>query len=123
MLMDANVKEKVLSRPRATEIAKQPHPTDSLEELRKKFGSDGASDEEILLRFFSSKEDVERMRAAGPARRYTTDGNPLLDLVAELAKSNHRRSVFISKRGFSVRMEKTAAPNSSRAIKESHGTR
>ena len=35
-----------------------------------KFGGSGVSDEEILLRFFTSKEDVDYMRAAGPARLY-----------------------------------------------------
>jgi len=67
-VMDANVKEKILDRPRAKEIAERPHPTDSLQDLRKKYGGDGASDEDILLRFFSSKDDVDTMRAAGPAR-------------------------------------------------------
>ena len=63
--MDQNVKEKILNRPRAKEIAGRPHPTDTLQELRKKYG--GKNDEELLLRFFSSKEDVDRMYAAGPA--------------------------------------------------------
>ncbi len=104
--MDANVKEKILNRSRAKEIAERPHPTDSLQDLRKKYGSDGASDEEILLRFFSSKEDVDKMHAAGPVRSYTANGNPLLNLVAKLAKANDRSSVYISRRGFSLRLEK-----------------
>ena len=56
--MDRNVKEKILNRPRAKEIAARPHPTDSLEDLRRKYGGTGVSDEDVLLRFFSSKEDV-----------------------------------------------------------------
>ncbi len=75
--MDANVKEKILNRPRAKEIAERPHPTDSLQELRQKYGGAGVSDEDVLLRFFTSKEDVDRMRAAGPARSYIANGgNP-----------------------------------------------
>ena len=74
--MDRNVKEKILNRPRAKEIAARPHPTDSLEDLRRKYGGTGVSDEDVLLRFFSSKEDVERMRAAGPARAYPNLRNP-----------------------------------------------
>jgi len=104
--MDANVKEKILNRPRAKEIAERPHPTDTLQDLRKKYGGDGASDEEILLRFFSSNEDVDKMYAAGPARTYTANGNPLLNLVAELAKQKDRRSVFIQRPGFSLRLAK-----------------
>jgi len=105
-LMDPNVKEKVLNRPRAKEIAARPHPSDSLQDLRRKYGGAGASDEEVLLRFFSSKEDVERMHAAGPARAYTSNGNPLLNLVAELSKQENRRSVFIERPGFSLRMQR-----------------
>jgi oxaloacetate decarboxylase (Na+ extruding) subunit alpha len=105
-LMDPNVKERVLNRPRAKEIAERPHPTDSLQDLRRKYGGPGISDEEVLLRFFSSKEDVERMRAAGPARRYATKGSGLLNLVAELSKQEERRGVFIQRPGFSLRMQR-----------------
>jgi oxaloacetate decarboxylase (Na+ extruding) subunit alpha len=107
--MDANVKTKILDRPRAKEIAERPHPTDSLEDLRRKYGGAGVSDEEVLLRFFSSKEDVERMRAAGPPRAYNTHGSPLLNLVAELSKKTERNSVFIQRPNFSLRLEKRRA--------------
>jgi oxaloacetate decarboxylase alpha subunit len=104
--MDKNVKEKILNRPRAKEIADRPHPTDTLQELRRKYRGPSASDEEVLLRFFTSEEEVDKMRAAGPARSYTANGNPLLDLVAQLAKQKDRNSVFIQRPGFSLRMHK-----------------
>src|SRR4029453_9835708 len=101
--MDKNVKEKILNRPRAKEIAGRPYPTDTLEELRKKYG--GKNDEELFLRFFSSKEDVDRMYAAGPARSYASGGNPLLHLVTELSKQQDRSSVFIQRPGLTLRMQ------------------
>ena len=104
--MDANVKEKILNRPRAKEIAERPHPTDSLQDLRRKYGGEGVSDEEVLLRFFTSEEDVERMHAAGPPRSYSSNGNPLLNLVAELSKQTDRSSIFIQRPNFSLRLEK-----------------
>jgi oxaloacetate decarboxylase alpha subunit len=107
--MDADVKAKILDRPRAKEIAARPYPTDSLEELRRKYGGPGVSDEDVLLRFFSSKEDVERMRAAGPPRAYNAGGNPLLNLVAELSKKTDRHSVFIQRPNFSLRLERRRA--------------
>jgi len=107
--MDANVKEKILNRPRAKEIAERPHPADTLQELRRKYGSDGASDEEILLRFFSSKEDVDKMHAAGPARTYESNGNPLLNLVAELCKQAERNRVYIQRPNFNLRLERRSA--------------
>jgi len=108
--MDANVKEKILNRPRAKEIAERPHPTDTLQDLRRKFAGDGASDEELLLRFFSSKDDVDKMHAAGPARIFRANGgNPLLNLVGELSKQKDRRSVFIKHPGFSLRLQRRSA--------------
>ena len=104
--MDPNVKEKILNRPRAKEIAARPHPTDSLADLRRKYGGTGVSDEDVLLHFFSSKEDVERMRAAGPARAYTSLRNPILNLVENLSKTSDRHRVFIQSRDFSLRMER-----------------
>jgi oxaloacetate decarboxylase alpha subunit len=104
--MDANVKEKILNRPRAKEIADRPHPTDTLEELRRKYGGPSGNDEEVLLRFFTSEEEMNKMRAAGPARTYSSNGNPLLDLVAQLARQKERNSVFIQRPGFSLRMNK-----------------
>ena len=107
--MDKNVKDKILNRPRAKEIADRPDPTDSLQDLRRKYGGQGVSDEEILLRFFTSKDDVHRMHVAGPARAYLPDGNPLLDLVAELSKQTERNSVYIQNRTFSLRMSRRRA--------------
>jgi oxaloacetate decarboxylase alpha subunit len=104
--MDANVKDTVLNRPRAREIAERPHPADSLQDLRRKYGGPGVSDEEVLLRFFSSKQDVETMKAAGAPRSYTTSGNPLVSLVEELAKRPRRNSVYIRRGDLALRLEK-----------------
>jgi oxaloacetate decarboxylase alpha subunit len=102
--MDANVKAKILYRPRAKEIAGRPHPADTLPDLRKKYGGQGVSDEEILLRFFSSKEEVDKMHAAGPARGYTANGNPLLNLFAELSIPSERKSVLIQNPNFTLHL-------------------
>ena len=105
--MDQDVKAKILDRPRAKEIAQRPHPTDTLEDLRKKYGGQRVSDEEILLRFFSSKEDVEKMHAAGAPRSYIANGgNPVVNLIAELSKQKDRSSVFIQRPGLSLRLQR-----------------
>jgi oxaloacetate decarboxylase (Na+ extruding) subunit alpha len=108
-LMDPKVKQKILDRPRAKEIAERPHPTDSLDDLRRKYGGRGVSDEELLLRFFTSKEDVERMYAAGPARMFSSNGNPLLNLLKELTQNPERNSVYIRRHDLSLRLEKRRA--------------
>jgi oxaloacetate decarboxylase (Na+ extruding) subunit alpha len=104
--MDPNVKEKILNRPRAKEIAARPPPTDSLEDLRRKYGGAGVSDEQVVSRFFTSKEDVERLRAAGPPRNYQVNGNPLVNLIGELTRKPERGQVYIRKPNFSLRLEK-----------------
>jgi oxaloacetate decarboxylase alpha subunit len=104
--MDENVKERILSRPRARQIAERPLPTDSLQDLRRKYGGAGVSDEEVLLRFFSSKEDVDKMKAAGPARSYATCTNPLLNLMEELTKRPRSNSVYVRTGNITLRLEK-----------------
>ncbi len=104
--MDGGVKDKILNRPRAREIAERPHPTDSLQDLRRKYGGPGVSDEEVVSRFFTSKEDLERMRAAGPPRSYNTNGNPLRHLLDALSRPSERNQVFIRNAEFSLRLEK-----------------
>jgi oxaloacetate decarboxylase alpha subunit len=105
-LMGPDVKDKILNRPRAREIADRPHPTDSLADLRRKYGGSGTSDEDVVSRFFTSKEDVERMRAAGAPRRYMPRGNPLLSLIEELSKQPDRGSIYIQRPNFSLKLER-----------------
>jgi oxaloacetate decarboxylase alpha subunit len=107
--MDAKVRDKILNRPRAKEIAARPYPTDSLQDLRRKYGGPGVSDEELLLRFFSSPEDVEKMKAAGAPRTYASSGNPLVSLVEELAKHPLRNSVYIRRGDLALRLQKRQA--------------
>ena len=49
---------------------------------------------------------ADRMRAAGPARSYMRRDNPLVRLVENLSKQNHRNRVFIQNRNFTLCMEK-----------------
>ncbi len=107
--MDPDIKDKILSRRRADEIARRELPRTSLQELRGKFGGSGVSDEEILLRFLTSKEDVDAMRAAGPARLYANGGNPLLHLVEELTRATNRSSISVRRGDVSVHLRRNPA--------------
>ena len=108
-LMNPDVKDKVISRRRAGEVARRDLPQTSLQELRRKFGGPGISDEEILSRFFTSKEDVDKMRAAGPARLYVNGGNPLLHLVEELTRATNRSSISVQRGDVLVRLRRNSA--------------
>jgi oxaloacetate decarboxylase alpha subunit len=108
-LMDADIKDKILRRRRADEIAGRELPQMSVQELRRKFGGSGVSDEEVLLRFFTSKEDVDNMRAAGPARLYANGGNPLLHLLEELTRVTNRSSISVRRGDVSVHLGRNSA--------------
>src|SRR5207248_9587105 len=105
-LMDTNIKDKILNRARAKEIANAETPQASLKELRQKFGGQGVADEEILMRFFTGIEEVDKMRAAGPAQMYTVIQNPLLNLIEELAKQPNHNSISFRKGDLSIRLER-----------------
>jgi oxaloacetate decarboxylase alpha subunit len=108
-LMDPDIKDKILSRRRADEIARRELRQMSVQELRRKLGGPGVSDKEILLRFFTSKEDVDNMRAAGPARLYANGRNPLLHLLEELTRITNRSSISVRSGDVSVHLRRNSA--------------
>jgi oxaloacetate decarboxylase alpha subunit len=66
-VMDANVKDKILNRPRAKEWQKWSPPDPSLHDVRRNFGGAGVSDEELVLR-----RDCRRSWGQRYARRRRT---------------------------------------------------
>jgi oxaloacetate decarboxylase alpha subunit len=107
--MDQNVRAKILDRPRAKEIMAQPREHPSLADVRRDLGGADVSDEELLLRWLLTKDDVAKMRAAGPAKPYVTTRHPLVKLMADLAGSTDTNLIQVSKPGFSLTLERKAA--------------
>ncbi len=105
--VDANVKDRILERPRAKELAAEPPPLPP-EELRKRFAP-GISDEEFLLRAAMPAEEVDAMLAAGPARRhYNPDMQPVFKLLRGLQSRPTASYIVIEKRDF--RLELRSSP-------------
>jgi oxaloacetate decarboxylase alpha subunit len=101
--VDANVKDRILSRPRAKELAAEPPPLPP-EELRKRFKA-GISDEEFLLRASMPAEEVDAMLAAGPARRhYNPDMQPIYKLLRELRKRPAASDIVFEKPDFRLEL-------------------
>jgi oxaloacetate decarboxylase alpha subunit len=97
--VDANVKDRILSRPRAKELAAEPPPLPP-DELRKRF-QPGISDDEFLLRATMPAEEVDAMLAAGPAKRhYNPDVQPILKLLRGLQTRPPTSDIVIEKPGF-----------------------
>ena len=63
------IKEMILSLPRAKELAVCEQPQPSIEEVRQKLGGPSVSDDELILRFIVQEEkEIQAMRAAGPPK-------------------------------------------------------
>ena len=107
--MDADIREKILSRPRAKELSDWQPPQPSLKEVRVKYGGPGVSDDDLLLRYFAGKDEVDAMRAAQVSKRHVSVGYPVLGLIEKLTKATncnyiqvqHGRLSLTLKRGHS----------------------
>ncbi len=99
--MDPDVRDRILDRPRARELKSWRPPESSVKELREKIGGPGVSDDELLLRYFTSEEDVRAMRQA-PAR--TRNGGSLVGLVRSLTERAATSQIFIRRPDLSVRL-------------------
>ncbi|MDE3075584.1 MAG: hypothetical protein KGJ86_09150 [Chloroflexota bacterium] len=96
--MDQDLKDKLLSLPRAAELAARNIRELSLEEIRSTLGGTGVSDEELLLRYVMEGErEIEAMRAAGPPKQYFTGDLPLVTLLQELDKNDSVRYIHVQR--------------------------
>ncbi|HWH77488.1 MAG TPA: hypothetical protein VNT76_08955 [Candidatus Binatus sp.] len=109
-VMDADVKDKILNRPRAKEWQNWSPPDLTLQEVRKKFAA-GVSDEELVLRVIAGDAAVETMLATGAPKEYLSVTHPLVRLIGELGKRKDCSQVFIEKKGFTLQLAKTGAEN------------
>jgi len=101
--IDENIKDRILSLPRAKEIMAEPPPL-PLKERRKQFDP-SLSDEEFLLRAVMPADQVDAMLAAGPAKRhYNPDSRPLIDLLRELTQRPAVSQVVIEKPDFKMEL-------------------
>jgi len=106
--LDPDVRDRILGSARARELMAEPG-MESLDELRGRFGRDLA-DEELILRAVLPAEQVDAMRAAGPARRhYDPAIRPVVDLIRAVAARRDIGDVSISKPGFRLTMRSNRA--------------
>ena len=107
---DPDVRDRVLSSPRARQLTEWERPTPSLAEVRSHYAP-GMSDEELLLRYMTSDEEVDRMQAAGPIRTdprwaASTIVSELEDLIAERPGLS---SVSVSRPGLRIDLNRRTA--------------
>jgi len=108
-LLDPQVKAKILDRPRGKEWARWRPPEPTIPEIRKKMDAQGVSDEELLLRWNLSVEEIATMRAAGAPKEYLTARQPLVSLLDELSKRNQYRRIVVQKGEMVISLQRGAS--------------
>jgi oxaloacetate decarboxylase alpha subunit len=105
--VEAGVRERILARPRAAELADEPDMPE-VDELRRRIGTT-LPDEEFLLRAVMPAAQVDAMLAAGPARRgYDPGASALKTLLRELAARPPLDAVRLEKPGFTLELTREA---------------
>ena len=66
------------------------------------------SDEELLLRWNLSGDEIEAMRAAGAPKEYLTSRQPLVNLIDALSKRKDYRQIVIKKGDMVVSLNRSA---------------
>jgi oxaloacetate decarboxylase alpha subunit len=108
-LMDADVKAKILDRPRAKEWAQWQPPEPTVQEIRRKMAAENVSDEELLLRWNLGVDEIEAMRTAGAPKEYLTARQPLVKLIGALSKRKDYRQIVVRKGEMVISLQKGAA--------------
>jgi len=97
------VMNRIDSLPRTRELRQEPGMA-PIPELRKRIGPE-LSDEDFLLRATMPAEQVDAMKAAGPAaQRYNPDLAPVMHLLRELAARRDIARLSIEKPGFKLEL-------------------
>jgi oxaloacetate decarboxylase alpha subunit len=83
--IEPNVLDKIMTSPRAKEVLANTPEQPTIEELRKRYGTN--DDDELILRALVPEADLERMRAAGPVKKtYPLLSSTELDQVSRLMR-------------------------------------
>ncbi|MGH7875920.1 MAG: hypothetical protein ACREQO_27325 [Candidatus Binatia bacterium] len=93
--IDANLKDRLLNKPRAKELAKLAPPEMSLRQFHARFGGAAVSDDDALLNYFAGAEAVAAMRSAGAANEPLNSAAPLLGLIEQILKRQNLSHVHI----------------------------
>ena len=101
------VMDRIDALPRTRELREEPG-MPSIRELRKRIGPD-LTDEEFLLRATMPGDQVDAMKAAGPAPvSYDPNVAPVMNLIRQLAKRRELTHVLVEKVGFKLELSRHA---------------
>ena len=100
--MNQSVRDKILDRPRAKILAAQEFENPSLAEKRRELSAEALSDEDFLLRWLLTRDDIDAMRAAGPPRTYGLRKSHVVGIVAQLARNQAIGTIELHRPGFDL---------------------
>jgi oxaloacetate decarboxylase alpha subunit len=105
--MDPEVREAILSRARAEELAQSQPPDPTIEELRQRLGG-SVSDEELILRMCAGEAGrlVAREPSSAPSDDRLLGQHPLMDLAQGLLASTHYGRIVVQKGDFSMTLRR-----------------
>lgn len=103
--VDGNLRDRLLSHPRAHELGRLKPPDMTIQDFRRKFGGAGVNDDERLLHYFAGEEAVNAMRSAA-GRNSSGASLPLITLLEQLTKRKRTASIHISHGDYRLRAER-----------------
>ena len=103
--INPEVREQILQRPRAKALSAQHYEQPTLAQVRQQYGGFGVSDDELLLNFFTSAQQVAQMRQARQMGRDGQGPRGLLALIAKLGESRSVKFLELKRDGKTVRMQ------------------
>lgn len=108
--IDPDIRNRVLYRSRARELAASPPRELTVEELRAAYGGPGVSDDDMILRIFTDTQSVATMRSAA-ARSVSRNGGGLIDLIEKLSRTERVAFVQIQTNGLKLELSgRTSRP-------------
>ena len=103
--LDQNVVDRIMSASRAKEVLANPPEQPSIEDFRKRYGTD--DDDELILRALVPEADLAKMRAAGPVKTtYPLLATPELEQVRKLMTLTDIPAVQFAAAGVNVSLRK-----------------
>jgi oxaloacetate decarboxylase alpha subunit len=106
--IDSHVRDRILDRPRARKLAQNPPEEVSLGEVRRVYGGNGVSDEEMLLRIFTGEASVNAMRTANISHDRGPPTNSITGLINYLSTEDRVGYFAIQKSGLNLVLNKSA---------------
>ncbi|MCC5950043.1 MAG: hypothetical protein JJT89_16450 [Nitriliruptoraceae bacterium] len=96
--IDPDVKDRLLSRPRASEVGAFEVEDIDADEIRRRMGAQGVDDDEFVLRFFTSEADVTRMHERSPMSPAAVE-DPWVALAERLVQIGELQRIEVRKGG------------------------